>query len=161
MNSSVALALRALSRTLLRLGLLTRLLTRSLARLLPELLPRLLASLLLTWLLTWLLTGLLTGLLTLATIPVTRRSLSCGLILCELVEKAAIFGNSEAFANSTKDPLSSPELVADGHDTVVGDGACDVVRSLEGIFDAEEVAMLDLLADSVLRDCFDPAFFLL
>jgi hypothetical protein len=43
----------------------------------------------------------------------------------------------------------------------MGDGASNVVRLLERIFDAEQVAMLDLLACTLLCDSPDPPFLFL
>lgn len=104
----------------MHLGLVTRLLTGLLTRLVTRLLTRVLAEL-----------------LTPAAIPVARRNFTRSLVLGKLIEQATVSRDSGALANSTKDPLGSPELVADGYDAVMGDGACDVVRLLERILNAE------------------------
>jgi len=43
--------------------------------------------------------------------------------------------------HSLQDTPGTAELVADGHDTVVRDGAGDVMVQLEGVLDGEEVAL--------------------
>lgn len=95
-----------------------------------------------------------------ATIPVRSRRLSGSIVFHQLVEEPTIPRHCVAIANSAQDPVRAPELIANGNDAVVRDGASDVVRVLERVFDAEQVAVLDLFACTLFCHGFDPAFFL-